>query len=65
MDSNMGPGERSSVRLGGEAAGDDDVEGHGFKLRADEGEQDTEGHIRAPRAGEEEEDVEGHASRLR
>ncbi len=64
MDDKMG-GESRSVRLGGEAAADDDVEGHRFSVRATDDEQDTEGHgIRAPKA-DDDEDVEGHASRLR
>ncbi|MBA2276073.1 MAG: hypothetical protein H0W00_05155 [Chloroflexi bacterium] len=58
----MGPGESASVRMGGEAAGDDDVEGHGFKLRADEDDKDTEGQGFKLRADEDDKDTEGHRS---
>jgi hypothetical protein len=47
-----------SVRLGGEAAGEDDVEGHGSRKAYA---VDPEG-VSRPRASDEE-DVEGHGSR--
>ena len=68
MDNKMGPGDSRSVRLGGEASGDDEVEGHSMRApKADEGGEDTEGHrFTAPKAdGDDDEDVEGHASRLK
>ncbi|MDQ3553531.1 MAG: hypothetical protein M3395_03860 [Chloroflexota bacterium] len=61
MDNKMGPGESASVRRGGEAIGDDEVEGHSMRApKADEGGEDTEGHRFSVRAEGDEEDTEGH-----
>jgi hypothetical protein len=57
-----GPGESVYRKLGGEAAGEDDVEGHGFTMRASDDEQDTEGHsMKNIRANDDEQDVEDEA----
>jgi hypothetical protein len=63
----IGPGESAwSVRTGGgEAAGDEDVEGHGWKA-ARLSDDDTEGHAagKAARLSDElsDDDTEGHAA---
>ena len=61
MDNKMGPGDSRSVRLGGEASGDDEVEGHSMRApKADEGGEDTEGHRFNVRADGDDDDTEGH-----
>jgi hypothetical protein len=61
MDNKMGPGDSRSVRLGGEASGDDEVEGHSMRApKVDEGGEDTEGHRFNVRAEGDEDDTEGH-----
>ena len=60
MDNKMGPGDSRSVRLGGEASGDDEVEGHSMRApKVDEGGEDTEGHRFNVRA-DGDDDTEGH-----
>ncbi|CAN5839459.1 hypothetical protein BH24CHL6_BH24CHL6_07700 [soil metagenome] len=64
-----GPGESVyRTRAAGEAGGEDDVEGHRFKLsESGESEEDTEGHrFKLSESGESEEDTddtEGHRVR--
>jgi hypothetical protein len=61
MDNKMGPGDSRSVRLGGEASGDDEVEGHSMRApKVDEGGEDTEGHRFNVRADGDDDDTEGH-----
>ena len=56
-----GPGESVyRTRAAGEASGEEDVEGHAFKLRESEDEEDTEGHAFKLRESEDEDDTEGH-----
>jgi hypothetical protein len=59
-----------SVRLGGELAGDDDVEGHGMKARASDlepegvgrkaGAMDPDGGVGRKAGAADDDDVEGH-----
>jgi len=68
----FGPGEGSwPGKMGGEAAGDDDVEGHAMariNIKASGDEEDTEGHamsrINVKASDDEDEDLAVHASRL-
>ncbi len=60
----------SSLRRGGEIAGDDDVvEGHSMAINQPDDEEaigatdDVEGHITAARKGTEDDDVEGHLAK--
>jgi hypothetical protein len=66
MDNKMGPGDSRSVRLGGEASGDDEVEGHSMRApKVDEGGEDTEGHRFNVRADGDDDDTEGHRFNVR